>query len=481
MTTLSIQDMGTGNGNAPANDVPALLADACNRATRYLRDIPTRRVFPLEKDIAALARLREPMPRQGEDPRGILAMLDEVGSPATVAQNAGRYFGFVNGAALPVCIAAQSLATAWDQNGALRIMSPAAAAFEDVALAWLIELFGLPAGCGAGLVPGATSANFTGLAAARHALLERAGWDVENDGLFGAPELTVVVSEESHTTVRKALGMLGLGRSRVVAVGADAQGRIRADQMPRLNERTIVCLQAGNVNSGACDPIRDVCTKAAQVRAWVHVDGAFGLWARVDPEHASLVDGLELADSWATDAHKWLNVTYDCGIVFVRDAASLRASMAAPAAYLLTAGDGEAPQEAKREAMYHTPDSSRRARGVEVWAALRFLGRSGVRDLIRGCCERAKEFATGLRSAGYSVLNDVVLNQVLASFGDAAITEEVIRRVQAEGTCWCGVTTWKGQRAMRISVSSWMTTSEDVDRSVRAIVAAACAVQEEAR
>jgi len=453
------------------NDVPALLADACARATRYLDDIKTRRVFPLEKDIAPLARLQGTMPMHPEEPSSILALLDEVGSPATVASNAGRYFGFVNGAAFPVCIAAQSLAAAWDQNGALRIMSPAAAVLEDVALSWLIELFGLPPDCGAALVTGAASANFTGLAAARHALLSRAGWDVESDGLFGAPELSVVVGEEAHVTVRKALALLGLGRSRVTVVSADAQGRMRADKLPSLDERTIVCVQAGNVNTGACDPIREICTAAARAGAWVHIDGAFGLWARVEPERARLVDGLELADSWATDAHKWLNVPYDCGIVFVRDAASLSESMAAPAAYLLAGGE--------REPMYLTPESSRRARGVEVWAALRFLGRSGVRDLIRRGCDLAQEFAAALRGAGYSVLNEVVLNQVLVSFGDAAITEEVIRRIQRDGTCWCGGTVWQGQTAMRISVSSWMTTSEDVERSVRAMVAAARAVRGE--
>jgi aromatic-L-amino-acid decarboxylase len=244
---------------------------------------------------------------------------------------------------------------------------------------------------------------------------------------------------------------------------------MRPDKLPRLDDRTIVCAQAGNVNTGACDPIREICTMAAEAGAWVHIDGAFGLWARVEPERCALVDGLELANSCATDAHKWLNVPYDCGIAFVRDAASLRASMAAPAAYLLTGGE--------REAMYHSPDSSRRARGVEVWAALRFLGKSGVRDLIRRGCELAQEFATALRGAGYSVLNEVVLNQVLVSFGEAAVTTEVIRRVQAEGTCWCGGTVWQGQTAMRISVSSWMTTSEDVARSVRAMVAAARAVR----
>jgi glutamate/tyrosine decarboxylase-like PLP-dependent enzyme len=377
----------------------------------------------------------------------------------------------VNGASYPVCIAAQSLAAAWDQNGALRIMSPAAAAFEDVALAWLLELFGLPADWGAGLVPGAMSANVTGLAAARHALLKRAGWDVENDGLFRAPELRVIVGAEAHVTVHKSLALLGLGKSRVTVVGADAQGRMRVDKLPRLDESTIVCLQAGNVNTGACDPIQEICTRARSAGAWVHIDGAFGLWARVEPGHAAMMEGLELADSSATDAHKWLNVPYDCGIVFVRDVASLRASMAAPASYLLSGSE--------REPMHHSPDSSRRARGVEVWAALRYLGQAGVRDLIRRGCEQAQEFATALRAAGFSVLNEVVLNQVLVSFGDAATTEKVIRRIQADGTCWCGGTVWQGNTAMRISISSWMTTSEDVKRSVQAMIASADAVRSE--
>jgi len=452
------------------NDVQGLLGDAYTRATRYLQDIETRRVFPSDEDVAALKRLGGSMPMQSEDALDILALLDAVGSPATVATNARRYFGFVNGAALPVCVAAQWLAAAWDQNVALRMMSPVAATLEDVALGWMIELLGLPSDCGAALVTGATMASFTGLAAARHALLARAGWDVENDGLFGAPELTVVVGEEAHVTVRKALGLLGLGRSRVTVVGADAQGRMRMDRLPRLDERTIVCLQAGNVNTGAFDPIREVCEKANAARAWVHVDGAFGLWARVDPDRAALMDGLELADSSATDAHKWLNVPYDCGVAFVRDAASLRASMTATAAYLLTGGE--------REPMHYTPESSRRARGVEVWAALRSLGRTGLSDLVHRACGLAQAFANALRGAGYRVLNDVVLNQVLVSFGDAVTTNEVIRRIQREGTCWCGGTVWQGHTAMRISVSSWMTTSEDVERSVRAIIAAARAVQE---
>lgn len=445
-----------------------LLSDACERATSYVESAAARRVAPMPEQIAMLARLGGPMPQSPQDPREILALLDEFGSPATVATNAGRYFGFVNGAALPVCIAAQWLAAAWDQNAALRLMSPTAAVLEDIVLAWLINLFELPHNSGAALVTGATMANFTGLAAARHRLLARAGWDVEADGLFGAPPLRVIVGSEAHVTVRKALGLLGLGRQRVTVIPADGQGRLRADLLPPLDDRTIVCAQAGNVNTGACDPIRGICAAANAAGAWVHIDGAFGLWARVDPWHAGLVDGLELADSWATDAHKWLNVPYDCGVAIVRDRAALRAAMSASAAYLLETGD--------REPMHYTPDSSRRARCVEVWAGLRFLGRTGVADLVKRTCDLAQLFARRMRDAGYDVLNDVVLNQVLVSFGDAAATQAVIKAVQSGGTCWAGGTQWQGHTAMRISVCSWMTAADDVERSAEAILEAARAV-----
>jgi glutamate/tyrosine decarboxylase-like PLP-dependent enzyme len=299
------------------------------------------------------------------------------------------------------------------------------------------------------------------LAAARHDLLERAGWDVENDGLFGAPPLTVVVGDEAHVSVIKALGMLGLGRRRVVRVPVDGQGRIRPGDMPPLDGRTLVCIQAGNVNSGAFDFGRDICLRARDAGAWVHVDGAFGLWAAASPQYRRLTDGFELADSWATDAHKWPNVGYDCGIALVRHASALRAAMAVGAAYL-SPGD-------LREPSHYTPEMSRRARGIELWAALRSLGRNAIAALIERTCAFAQRFAEGLRQAGYEVLNDVVLNQVLVSFGSAEVTRSVIGRLQSEGTCWCGGTEWQGRVAMRISVSSWATTAEDVEASLAAI------------
>jgi glutamate/tyrosine decarboxylase-like PLP-dependent enzyme len=305
-------------------------------------------------------------------------------------------------------------------------------------------------------------ANFTALAAARHALLERAGWDVEAEGLFGAPPLTVVVGDEVHVSVVKALGLLGLGRNRVVPVPTDGQGRLRADRLAPLDARTIVCLQAGNVNSGACDPLREIGHAAHSAGAWVHVDGAFGLWAAAAPQRARLVAGAADADSWALDAHKWLNVPYDSGIALCRDAAALRAAMATHAAYLVRGG--------AREPDDYTPELSRRARGVEIWAALGSLGRAGLAELIERCCRHATRFAQGLAAAGYEVLNEVTLNQVLVAFGDDAATRRVIGALQADGTCWCGGTEWHGRAAMRISVSSWATTDEDVERSLAAMI-----------
>jgi len=304
-------------------------------------------------------------------------------------------------------------------------------------------------------------ANFAGLAAARHDLLGRAGWDVENDGLFGAPPLRVVVGDEVHVSLIKALGMLGLGRKRVVRVPVDGQGRMRAAELPPLDSRTVVCIQAGNVNTGAFDPAREICRRAGEAGAWVHVDGAFGLWAAASPRYRHLTNGFELADSWATDAHKWPNVGYDCGIALVRHPSALRAAMAVGAAYL-------APGDL-REPCHYTPEMSRRARGIELWAALQSLGRNGIAGLIERTCGYAQQFAEGLRKAGYEILNDVVINQVLVSFGSAEATRSVIERLQREGTCWCGGTEWQGRVAMRISVSSWATTAEDVEASLAAI------------
>jgi glutamate/tyrosine decarboxylase-like PLP-dependent enzyme len=344
----------------------------------------------------------------------------------------------------------------------MRISSPIGAKLEEIALGWMVDLFGLPAGTGAGFVTGATMANFAGLAAARHRVMAAAGWDVEADGLIGAPPIRVVVGEEAHATLFKALGLLGLGRATVERVAVDGQGRMRPDALPLLDERTILCLQAGNVNTGASDPFPPLIGAARQAGSWVHVDGAFGLWAAASPTEAIQVQGIGAADSWATDAHKWLNVPYDCGLVFARNPDDLEASFSTEASYLI--------QDAPREPMRYTPESSRRARGIEVWAALASLGKNGLAEMVARCCRHARRFAEGLSEAGFEILNEISLNQVLVSFGDDACTDEVIAAVQAEGTCWAGWTTWRGRRAMRISVSSWATTDEDVERSIDAIV-----------
>jgi glutamate/tyrosine decarboxylase-like PLP-dependent enzyme len=440
-----------------------LLLDAAERGARYLAALDRRSVAPSRRAVEQLDRLRVPLQRESLSAESVLQQLDDVCSPATMAMAGPRFFGFVIGGSLPAALAANWLAGAWDQNTGLYNTTPATAALEEVSLAWMLDLLQLPPDSAGAFVTGATVANFTALAAARQAVLARAGWNVEAEGLFGAPPITVLISAESHPTVYKSLGMLGLGRNRVVRVPVDSQGRMRVDRLPAMKGPTILCVQAGNVNTGAFDPIEAICRRAHDAGAWVHVDGAFGLWARAAPTRAHLAQGLEAADSWATDAHKWLNVPYDSGLAFVHDKDALRASMAITAEYLPTRSEHRNPSD-------FTPELSRRARGVEVWAALRCLGRDGLADLVERTCRHARRFADGLSAAGYRVLNDVVLNQVLVSFGKPELTERVIANLQADGTCWCGGTVWQGHTAMRISVSSWATTDADVERSLEAML-----------
>ncbi len=440
-----------------------LLQTALDCSIEYLEGLDRRPVAPSAEAIANLAALDGPLPAQPGDPRETLRMLHEFGSPATMAMAGPRFYGFVIGGSLPVTLAANWLAGAWDQNAYSFTTSPISAQVEKAALSWMVDLFRLPPGSGGGFVTGATMANLCGLAAARHTLLQRAGWNVEADGLFGAPPVTVVVGGEVHVSVIKALGVLGFGRSRVVKAPVDGQGRMRADALPRISGPTIVCLQAGNVNTGAFDPFGEIIPRAREAGAWVHVDGAFGLWAAGVPSLAHQTAGMAEADSWATDAHKWLNVPYDSGLAFVRDPHALRAAMAVTAEYLPSDDPYRNPAD-------FTPELSRRSRGVEAWAALRTLGRQGVIELVERTCRHARRFAEGLRRAGFQVLNDVALNQVLVSFGDAETTRRVIAGIQGDGTCWCGGTVWQGQTAMRISVSSWATTDEDVEKSLEAMI-----------
>jgi glutamate/tyrosine decarboxylase-like PLP-dependent enzyme len=440
-----------------------VLSDAAARASKYLDGIGERSVAPACDAVRALDQFREPMPEDGSDPEDVIEVLDALGSPATMAMAGPRFFGFVIGGSLPAPLAANWLAGAWDQNSALHNVTPATAVIEEVALTWLLDVLRLPPDCAGAFVTGATVANFTALAAARHAVLRQAGWDVEADGLYGAPPISLIVGDEVHPTLLKSLGMLGLGRNRVLRVPVDSSGRMRAEKLPRMSGPTIVCTQAGNVNTGAFDPIGAVCEVAAEANAWVHVDGAFGLWARASRSCAHHAEGADQADSWATDAHKWLNVPYDSGVTFVRDQHALRAAMSVTAEYLPTASVHRNPSD-------FTPELSRRARGVEVWAALRQLGRLGVADLVDRCCRHARRFADGLAAAGFEIINDVVLNQVLVSFGDEKTTRAVIQAIQEDGTCWCGGTQWQGRTAMRISVSSWATTGDDVEKSLDAMI-----------
>jgi len=443
-----------------------LLRDAARRGARYLEALDRRPVRPEATAIAGLTQLERPLPHEPEDPATIIAQLDELVAPATMATAGPRFFGFVIGGALPAALAANWLAAAWDQNAAMDSITPGVARVEAIALRWLIDVLGLPDSCEGAFVTGATMANFTALAAARNAVLERAGWHVEDDGLNGAPPVTVIAGAEAHPTLLKALALLGFGRRQVARLPVDGQGRVRADSLPRISGPTIVCLQAGNINTGAFDPFEAICGAAREAGAWVHVDGAFGLWAQASPRLARLSRGVALADSWATDAHKWLNVPYDSGLAFVREPGALPRSMSITAEYLPAAGTRRSPSD-------YTPELSRRARGVEVWAALRSLGRRGLAELFERNCRQARRFAERLARAGYEVLNDVELNQVLVSFGTPDVTRRVISAVQEDGTCWCGGTIWQGRTAMRISVCSWATVDEDVEASIEAILRAA--------
>ena len=452
------------------------LETAAAHATRFLRGLPERPVAASAGVEELRARLGGPLPDGPSDPAEVVAQLSELADDGLVASAGPRYFGFVVGGSLPAALAADWLAAAWDQNAGLFVLGPAAATVEDVAAGWLTGLLGLPATATCGFVTGGLGANFAGLAAARNHVLARAGWDVERDGLIGAPPVEVVVGAERHVTIDVALRYLGLGSGRLRVVPADDQGRMDAAALPEVlaavEGPTIVCAQAGNVNSGAFDPLPAICAAGHDHGAWVHVDGAFGLWAGASPALRHLVAGVDRADSVATDAHKWLNVPYDSGLVFVAHPQAHLAAFAKVASYLTPAQGGE------RDPDGFVPEASRRARGFPVWAALRSLGRSGVAELVERCCGHARRFADALAAAdGVEVLNEVVLNQVLVRFPDpggdhGGRTREVIRRVQAGGTLWLGGTTWHGMAAMRISVSNWSTTDADVDRSVTAILQA---------
>ena len=458
------------------SETDAAMARAAELAREFVHTLAERPVHATSSLAALRERFGGPLPDEGEDPVHVIEALAANADGGIIASAGPRYFGFVIGGGLPAAIGADWLTTAWDQNAGLYVIGPAAAVAEEVAGAWMAELFGLPADVSVGFTTGATMATFTGLAAGRHALLARSGWDVERRGLFGAPEIPVIVSDELHVTIFAALQMLGLGRDRVTRIPTDEQGRMRPDALVDvlavLDRPALVCAQAGNVNTGAFDPLPPIVDAVRANGGWLHVDGAFGLWAAADPARRRLVDGVGLADSWTTDAHKWLNVPYDSGVSFVADPSAHQAAMTLGAAYYVeTTG-------AERDPYNWVAESSRRARGFTVWAALRSLGRRGVADLVARTSDHARRFASGLDgTAGARVLNDVVLNQVLVRFDDPsgdeaagdALTDAVVAAVQRDGTLWLGGTTWHGRRAMRISVSGWSTTEADVDASIAVI------------
>jgi glutamate/tyrosine decarboxylase-like PLP-dependent enzyme len=453
-----------------------LLGRTAARAADYLDTLGDRPIHESATADELRAALGGPLPEGPTDPGEVVEELADAVEPGVIAMGSGRYFGFVIGGALPAAIAADWLTSAWDQNAGLYIGGPGAAVVEEVAGEWLADLLGLPDGVSVAFVTGCQMAHVTALLAARHHVLARVGWDVGADGLQGAPRIRIVAGVERHTTLDRALRFIGIGGSQIELADADDQGRMDPEALRRVlgegEGPTIVCAQAGNVNTGSFDPLEQIADAAHEAGAWLHVDGAFGMWAAASPRFRHLVAGIGRADSWATDAHKWLNVPYDSGLAFCAHPASHQGAIGVRAAYLIHADEGE-----PRDQMDWTPEFSRRARGFAVYAALRQLGRTGVAELVERCCDNARLFAELLEGReGARILNDVVLNQVLVRFGDDdAVTSDVVRRVQEDGTCWLSGTTWHGLGAMRISVSNWRTTAEDVERSVAAILRCASA------
>ena len=451
---------------------PDLLQRAHDHALQFLRSLPQRHVGARATREELLSIFRAPLSDKGEDGKRVLDLLASGAERGAVGSAGPRYFGFVIGGSLPVALAADWITSAWDQNSGIFVTSPIVSVLEEVASAWLLELFDLPRTASVGFVTGGQMANCTGLAAGRDAVLRRAGYNVEEQGLIGAPAVNIILSAEAHITIYASLRLLGFGARKVRLVDTDDQGRMRPDALRKtlagVDGPTIVCAQAGNVNTGSVDPLREIATVTRERGAWLHIDGAFGLWGRASRDRRPLLDGVELADSWATDAHKWLNVPYDNGIIIVRDSAAHRASMTVSAEYLeQTAG-------AERDPLDWVPEFSRRGRGVTVYAALRTLGRAGVESLVDRLCARARQMGDLLRKEkGVRILNDIVLNQVLVRFGDDdEKTRRAVARAQQEGTCWMAGTTWHGVAAMRISVSNWATSEEDIARSADAILRA---------
>ena len=428
-------------------------------AFQYIDNIAKRNVYPTDQALEGLKHFDEALPTETATAESVIDLLHTYGAPATVAGTGGRYYGFVTGSVVPAGMAAKELATFWDQNTAMQVLSPLSAKLESVVESWLRESFGLPDQTVAGFVSGTSTANFCGLVAARWRLLQRQGWDSTQKGLFGAPRIRVVTGGHAHSTVLKAINLIGCGQEMIEWVDVDEQGRIIPEKMPELDEHTLLILQAGNVNSGSFDPIDELCNRARAAGAWVHIDGAFGLWAAAVPQLAHLTRGIEKANSWAVDGHKTLNAPYDSGIVMCSDPEAIVSALHMSAGYIVLG---------KRDGMFYTPEMSRRSRIIELWATMKYLGKSGIEELVFGLHLRAVQFADELTQIeGYTVLNNVVFNQVIACCMTNALTEKVIAKIQELRTCWVGGSTWFGRKVIRISICSWATTAEDVSRSVQ--------------
>jgi glutamate/tyrosine decarboxylase-like PLP-dependent enzyme len=442
----------------------SLFQQAQEYAASYMDSIGKRPVFPDSEALEKMQVFKEPLPDLPCSGFEIVEQLHKYGSPATVAQTGGRYFGFVNGGTIPAAQAVQCLTAAWDQNAALYLMSPIASCLESICEQWLIDLFALPEQTVAGLLSGSSAATLSGIAAARFALLHKQGWDVNNDGLAGAPVLRIVLSEQAHSSVFKALALLGFGKNQLELIAVDAQGRMRTDLLPELDNRTIVIAQAGNVNSGAFDAIDTITDRSNKAGAWVHVDGAFGLWCAASRSRRYLTEGIAQADSWSVDGHKTLNAPYDCGIVLCKHPKALSSAMQASGSYI--------HYSEERDGMAYVPEMSRRLRSVELWATLKALGRQGIEDLVDSLHRYAKQFADELTVQGFQIYNDVVFNQILVACENQELTNKTLENIQQSGDCWCGGTFWQGQQLIRISVCSWRTDENDIHKSVAVFVKA---------
>ncbi|MCG8336708.1 MAG: aminotransferase class V-fold PLP-dependent enzyme [Proteobacteria bacterium] len=439
-----------------------LFETAKDFACDYMSTAYDRHVNPTDQAIDDLNRFQEPLPANMCSAHDLLKLLHDVGSPASVTVTGGRYFGFVNGSSYPAALAAKWLSAVWDQNPALYVISPIVSKLEEICEQWLVELFGLPEETVAGLVSGTSTATMCGLAAGRLELFKRQGWDVNQKGIAGAPPIRVVAGTQAHATVFKALALLGFGRENIETVPVDDQGRMISSQLPELDDKTLLIVQAGNVNSGAFDPLEEICDKANKAEAWVHIDGAFGLWAEASGRFRHLTKGLEKADSWSVDGHKTLNTPYDCGIVLCKHPEVLVEAMQASGSYIQY---GE-----HRDSMLYTPEMSRRSRAVELWATMKYLGRKGIEELVDRLCDNAQELADQLKTAGFTIHNDVVFNQVLVSCETSDQTTATLANIQSSGDCWCGGSTWNDRPVIRISVCSWKTAKEDIEKTVACFI-----------